>query len=169
MTAWDKTDASGMADIAIDPDSHRWLAGKNGTLWFSDGWNKFTMIPVPEVLVVGKMPGFIRVAAGRDGVVWVVGSDGSLWHVHQGNFTKTGASGMADVAVSADDNSVWLAGSNGTVWFTNDRGTTFNQVQAEGFRALSVGIGGVVWAVGSNGSFWSLAKGTWHQTPASGM
>lgn len=98
--AWDKTDASGMADVAIAPDTDQtiWLAGKNGTLWFSDRWNEFTMVPAPEVLVVGKMPGFIRVAAGKDGVVWVVGSDGSLWQVHQGNFTKTGASGMADVA-----------------------------------------------------------------------
>lgn len=167
--AWKKTDASGMADVSMSPDSQTiWLVGKNGTLWFSDRWNSFTRVPAP-VLVEGKIPGFIRVASGGDGVTWMVASDGSLWHAHQGDFTKTDASGMADVAVSADDNSVWLAGSNGTVWVTKDRGKTFNQIQAEGFRGVSVGKGGIVWAVGSNGTLWSLDRGSWRQTPASGM
>lgn len=86
-------------------------------------------------------------------------------------WSQTPAQGMADVAVSisAQDTKIWLVGKNGTIWFSADQGDTFTQIEANGFRRISVGSDGVLWAVGSNETLWKFQRGSWTQTAASGM
>jgi photosystem II stability/assembly factor-like uncharacterized protein len=57
-------------------------------------------------------------------------------------------------------------GKNGTIWFSDDQGKKFTQIGANDFSRVSVGPGGVVWAVKSNGTLWKFAMGSWTKTAA---
>ena len=96
--------------------------------------------------------GFRRLSVGRDGAVWAVGTNETLWRFVDGRWTQTPASGMGDVAAGPDGR-VWLAGRNGTVWHTAD-GRNFTRVEASGFESVAAGPDGAVWAVGANGTLW---------------
>jgi hypothetical protein len=175
--SWTQTSASGIGDVAGGPDATVWVAGKNGTIWFSKkpetdyAGKEFTEIQASNVS---------RVSVGPDEVLWAVCSDGTLWNclfdTDKGSFTnrwaKTAASGMMDVALSSDG-TVWLAGRNGSIWFSNDQAKTFHETDASGFSRVSVGPDGVLWAVGSNGTLWNYdLKGSpprWVETVATGM
>jgi hypothetical protein len=67
---WTKTPASGMGDVAVGPDGKVWLAGKNGTIWFTNNGKDFTQV---------EASGFDSVAVGPDGTVWAIGLNGTLW------------------------------------------------------------------------------------------
>lgn len=158
VASWRKTPASGVNDAAIGPDGRVWMAGRNGTVWFTDNGEDFNRVPAE---------GFERIAAGANGAVWAVGANGTLWRYSAGTWTQTDAQGMGDVAM-AQNGRVWLAGRNGTVWYTDD-GKRFLQVDGAGFARLAVGPDDTVWAVGKNGSLWTYSQGNWAQTPASDM
>jgi photosystem II stability/assembly factor-like uncharacterized protein len=70
---WNKTDASGMRDVAVAPDGTVWLAGWNGTIWFSHDQGK-------TFQQQADASGFSRVAVAPDGTVWGVGYNGTLWN-----------------------------------------------------------------------------------------
>lgn len=146
---WIKTPASGMGDVTVGYGGRVWLAGRNGTIWYTDNGVDFTQVTAS---------GFARVAAGPDGALWAVGGNGTLWVYRNGSWTNTGASGMGDVAVSPSG-LVWLVGLNGTVWTYN--GTTFTQIPASGFSRIAVALDRTVFAVGSNGTLWRYRDGSW--------
>lgn len=67
---WTKTPASGMGDVAVGPHGQVWLAGKNGTIWFTINGVDFSQV---------EGIGFDSVAVGPDGTVRAVGLNGTLW------------------------------------------------------------------------------------------
>jgi photosystem II stability/assembly factor-like uncharacterized protein len=159
-TGWRQSPATGMADVAVSRDGILWLAGQNGTVWYSsDGGKTFHKV---------NASGFNRICVGPDGVVWAVGWNGTLWMYRGKTWTKTAASGIADVAVSGAGK-LWLTGKNGSVWYSSDGGKTFHSIEASGFSRVSAGPDDVLWAVGSSGTLWILRDGVWTQTAASGI
>ena len=66
---------------------------------------------------------------------------------------------------------IWLTGGDGSVWASdNIYGSSFTKIiGVSGFSRVSVGPGGVVWAVKSNGTLWKFAMGSWTKTAASGI
>jgi hypothetical protein len=91
--SWTQTPASGGGDVAVGPDGRVWLAGHNGTVWWSNDGLNFTRT---------EASGFERLSVGRDGTVWAVGANGTLWKFVDGRWTQTPASGMGDVAAGPD-------------------------------------------------------------------
>lgn len=68
---WIQTEASGMADVAVDEMETLWLTGHNGSIWKSTDGETFVQIAPP-----GSQ--WISVGAGR-GRVYAVRADGTVW------------------------------------------------------------------------------------------
>lgn len=180
LDPWEKTQATGMADIDIARSGRIWLAGSNGTIWSSKDGTDFEQ--------ESGVSGFGRIAAGEEGqqvgavgrdnhTLWIKGPGGERWY-------QTKASGVADFAF--DGYTVWIAGTNGTIWYAPgpaaNRGQIesleFKQVKAEGFCRVATHTRRL-WAVGCNGTLWEYKRnyktdsawdaGEWVQTPASGI
>jgi len=72
QTRWTQTRAQGMGDVAYGgPERRVWLAGRNGTIWWTDVGDSFTQI---------EASGFESLSVQNDGTVWAVGTNGSLWY-----------------------------------------------------------------------------------------
>lgn len=157
---WWQTPASDADDVAVGPDGRIWIAGENGSIWFStDRGRNFTKT---------EAEGFRRLSVAPDGVVWAVGRNGSLWR-YDGHWRQTEASQIGDVSVGSNGR-IWLAGNNATVWYSDDAGSTFERVEsASGFRRVAAAPDGTLWAVGFNGTLWSYQGDRWRQTDASQM
>src|SRR5690349_13421323 len=57
-TGWRQSSATGMADVAVSRDGILWLAGQNGTVWYSsDGGKTFHKV---------NASGFNRICVGPD-------------------------------------------------------------------------------------------------------
>jgi photosystem II stability/assembly factor-like uncharacterized protein len=153
---WHQTTATLIGDVAVASDGTVWVAGTNGTIWFSSNQGRdFTQLDAT---------GFIRIAVAPNGTVWAVGDNSTLWK-YDGNWAKTEASLIGDVAV-ASDGTIWVAGTNGTIWFSSNQGRDFTQLDATGFIRIAVAPNGTVWAVGDNGTLWKY-DGNWTKTEAS--
>src|SRR5688500_14531060 len=96
---WEKTRATGMADVGVSRSGGIWLAGKNGTIWFSKDGDTF--------LQESGVSGFGRIATGDDNEdVGAVGANNhTLWFRSTGNkveWFQSPASGVADIAMGAE-------------------------------------------------------------------
>ena len=158
---WHSTRTSEINDVAIAPNGFIWLTGKTGVIWVSDNiyGSSFTQI---------KARDFNRLSVGPDSTVWVIKSNGTLWKFVAGNWTKTAAKSVEDVAIAVDGN-VWLVEKSGAVSFSRDKGQSFTQIAATGFSRISTGLDGTIWAVGTNGILWKFVAERWIQTTASNI
>src|SRR5215471_21246955 len=134
MSAWNKTPASGMGDVAVSPSNATvWLAGKyNGSVWFSAKPDKdyagkqFTQIPANEIKR-------ISVWKTEDPTTF---PDGEIWAIDRGNavsscrynvatqtflspWKNASAADMVDIAV-ASDGTVWMVSREGGVFYSRD-------------------------------------------------
>lgn len=175
---WKKTKATGMSDVSVSRSGGIWLAGSNGTIWFSRSGDDF--------LQESGVSGFGRIATGDDNQdVGAVGANNhTLWFLSKGGpWFQSPASGVADVALGGE---VWIAGTNGTIWYATRpiafkfqiESLQFKQIKAEGFCRVAT-LTRVLWAVGCNGTLWKYQRnfktdsawdaGEWTRTAASGI
>ena len=141
---WTQTSASGMVDVSVADDGTVWLAGRNGTIWFSldDGESfeqdteasgfarvsatKTTLwaVGVNETVWYKRdgswntttAEGFADVGAGPTSIVYLVGSNGTVWSGGEGrSFVQdTDASNFASIAGGRWG--PWAVGRNGSLW-----------------------------------------------------
>jgi len=177
---WVKTEASNMVDVSISRTGGIWLAGRNGTIWFTRDGKSFEQ--------ESGVSGFGRIGAGDDSEeVGAVGANNhTLWFRSTGNnhpWIQTTAADIGDVAIGGE---VWVVGTNGSIWYAPKavsaqymiKALRFKQVKAEGFCRIATHTD-VLWAVGCNGTLWRYKRnfktgsawdaGEWLQTSASGM
>jgi hypothetical protein len=160
---WTKTPASGIGDVAVD-QNRLWVAGTNGTVWFSDDWG--------ATFEATSASGFARLAVAGDGTLWTVGMNGTVWYLPAGDpagaWQLTAASSIGDAAVALPSGRLWVAGTNGTIWFSDDGAGSFTRVDASGFGRLATAADGTLWAAGVNGTLWHRPATTnqWTRTSA---
>jgi photosystem II stability/assembly factor-like uncharacterized protein len=163
---WKQVNASGIGDVAVAPNGRLWMAGQNGTVWYSDDQG------VTSHQITGS--GFSRVANGPDGVLWGVGINGTLWSWNSALVWEQSkaVTNATDVTV-APNGTVWITRTDGTIHYSTDKGQTFTAIVASGFLHISAGSDNVLWAVGINGTLWyyqsASGKPAWKQTAASDM
>jgi hypothetical protein len=159
-SGWKEANATDVADVAVgryclagasECTPLIWIAGVNGTIWYSDNDGRnFTQI---------KAEGFCRVATHSTDL-WAVGCNGTVWQYTSspaaawdaGKWEQSEASKIADVAADEND-SLWLTGQNGSVW-ERVNGQGFVEISPPaGFVSIAVGHG-KVYAVRADGTLW---------------
>ncbi|SFL83695.1 tectonin domain-containing protein [Nitrosomonas communis] len=144
--SWSETAAKEIEDVAIALDSKKvWVVRKNGTIWFSsDQGQRFMQIEGSD---------FSRISVKSENMVWAVKSDGTLWNLAAGNWNKTAANGIEDIAI-APNGLIWFSGKDGTVSSSSDDGITFILYEeVGGLKNIDARNRGA-WVVSFDGTLW---------------
>ena len=117
------------------------------------------------------------VSAVSNNDVWMVGTNGGVWHYDGSNWVQHDGAGKWETAsligVSATSaNDVWVNGTAGNVWQYN--GTTWTQHSGAGkwggatILGFSSTAANDVWMAANNGNIWRYNGTTWSQQSGSG-